>query len=116
MNKIKILVSKNHYKDKAIKEGKANAEKYPDIKIKQIVENGMSSEFVEVGVAWKSKSGNGYNGTIDVDLLVLPTVEKTFEEEAKKFEQENAVPNLGYQPSPEVKKEIDSFDATQIPF
>lgn len=58
MAEVKIYVSKNDKKTK---------DTQPDLRVALMKENGDRTEFVEIGGLWKSKSGKGYSGKIDLE-------------------------------------------------
>ncbi len=58
MSEIKIFVSKND---------KKTQDKHPDLRVALIVGEGDQAKFVDAGGLWKSKSGKGYSGTVNLD-------------------------------------------------
>ena len=55
---MKIYLAKNNKKEK---------ESQPDLRLSQIAKGG---EFVDIVALWKSKSGKGYSGNINLDKIL----------------------------------------------
>lgn len=88
--------------------------KQPDLRLSQITDKG---DFVEIGALWKSLSGKGYSGRIDLtkidDLLANFEVEQA---ESQKERDEAKKEKVEVQePAPETVYE-DEINPNEIPF